>query len=86
MQMRFEVLPRPPKLPDSYVHVAFYGGTSNFPMGSFYVQSAWWDAFKADPELMIVPAEKPGSMTVETWPAAGELASKLFKHVKEPAE
>ncbi len=78
MVIRLEELPRPPKLPESYVHLAFYGGTSNFPLGSFYVQSAWWQMLQADPELVIVPAEKPGTMTVETWPAAGKLAEKLF--------
>jgi len=79
MQIRLVELPRPPKLPASYVHLAFYGGTSNFPLGSFYVQSAWWDLLKLEPELVIEPAEAPGTMTVETWPAAGELARKLFK-------
>lgn len=84
MQIRFEALPRPPKLPESYVHVAFYGGTSNFPMGSFYVLSEWWNRFKTDPEIVITPEEPRGTVTVETWPAAGKLAAQLFNDLKEP--
>ncbi len=71
MQIRFEELPRPAKLPESYVLIAFYGGTSNFPMGSFYVLSPWWQTFKADPEIVIEPA--PGTMTIETGPYGGKL-------------
>jgi len=82
MQIRFEETPRPPKLPENYVLITFYGGMSNFPLGCFYVQSEWWNLFKADPELKIVPAEAPGTMTVETWPAAGKLAAQLFKGEK----
>lgn len=84
MQIRFEELPRPATLPKSYVLITFYGGTSNFPLGCFYVQEEWWRQFKEDPELVIVPAEKPGTMTVETWkPAAEGFAANIFNHLKD---
>lgn len=57
--MRFEELPHPPTLPDSYVMIAFYGGTSNFPMGTFCVLSAWWDLFKDDAEIIITRPPRP---------------------------
>jgi len=40
-------------LPSSYVLIGLYGGTSNFPMTTFFVLRPWWDLFKADPEIKI---------------------------------
>lgn len=59
MTLRLEEIPNAPGMPESYVTVAVYGGTSNFPLTTFSVLSGWWEMFCENPDLTIVPLAPP---------------------------
>lgn len=59
MTMRFEEIPGFPGLPESYVMIAVYGGTSSFPLTTFLVLECWWQAFKLNPEVSFTDKAVP---------------------------
>lgn len=65
MMMRFEEVVNVPGLPESYVMVAVYGGTSQFPLTTFFVLDAWWQEFKLHPEVLFT-ADSPASTSALT--------------------
>lgn len=57
MTLRFEALIAP-TLPKEYVLIGVYGGTSKFPMGTFYVLRCWWESFRLDHEFVFVDSKE----------------------------
>jgi hypothetical protein len=44
-------------LPESYVLIGVYGGTSTFPLCTFFVLRNWWEGFRVAPEISFEDAK-----------------------------
>jgi hypothetical protein len=76
MKLRFEEMSNVKGLPDSYVLIAVYPGTSAFPLACFFVLKVWWERFRSEPEIVFGSAsEGATSGDVES----AETATRLLK-------
>ncbi len=66
-------------LPASYALIGLYGGTSEFPLTTFFVLRDWWELFLANPEFKLCPlTTNPASGALDAIPDSPSSTANSF--------